>query len=173
MSLKPQDTLLLIKYWSNNQSRTVPSIREMAETIGLSASEISKGNKRLIAANLLAERNNQYYPEKNGLLEWLCYGVRYAYAAEQSGFGRGTATAWNCKLVKTDILPPIPALVWKSTRGEQEGIYIDPIHSSVVIAASRDKLLYEAFALIDAIRTGKPRELKIARDSLNTLIRSS
>jgi hypothetical protein len=63
----------------------------------------------------------------------LCYGVRYAYPAEQIGFGRGMSTAWNCPLVKSDILPPTPATVWQQPKGVIDGVIIARIHGSAAI----------------------------------------
>jgi predicted transcriptional regulator len=57
MHLKPQDTLLALKYWSLQQSNSDSTVRDIAESIGISASEVSKGTKPLMAARLLVEHN--------------------------------------------------------------------------------------------------------------------
>lgn len=173
MELKAQDTLLAIKYWSLNQDGQVSRVRHLAEAIGISASEVSKGTKRLMASHLAVERSGKLYVESGALLEWLCYGVRYAYPQESIGYGRGMATAWNCPLLKCDIVPPLPAWVWPVAAGNVEGILISPIHNAVPLAASRDENLYRVMSLLEAIRGGKPRELSIARDQLTKLIKGT
>ncbi|MFX4227440.1 MAG: hypothetical protein ACFHHU_06035 [Porticoccaceae bacterium] len=125
----------------------------------------------LQSAKLLVNRDKGIFVEQGALLEWLGYGVRYAYSAEVSGFGRGMPTGWNCPLIQSEMLPPSPPMVWAQPRGVVEGVYLKPIHSSVPLAASKDELLYQIFALVDVIRMGKSRELGIARDLLEKLVK--
>ena len=170
MELKPQDTLLALKYWSLKQEAQEVSVRGIAESIGISAGEVSKATKRLVASHLVVERSGVVYAESGALLEWLCYGVRYAYPLESIGYGRGMATSWNCPELKSEMVPPSPPLVWPVAGGDIEGALIKPFHNSVPFAASRDVWLYRAMSLVEAIRGGKPRELAIARDLLRDLI---
>lgn len=171
MILKPQDTLLALKYWSLRRSGQRSNVREVAESIGISAGEVSKGAKRLIAAHLLVERKDGLFAESGALLEWLCYGVRYAYPQESVGYGRGMATSWNCPLLESEIVPPSPALVWSVPGGKIDGALIKPIHESIPLIAGRDQQLYRLFSLLEAIRGGKPRELAIARNLLYRMIK--
>ena len=171
MLLKPQDTLLVLKYWSIKAQGQRLSVREKAESIKVSIGEISKSTRRLIAAHLVVERDGEFNVEKTALLEWLAYGVRYAYPMESIGYGRGMPTSWNCPRVKTEVVPPDPPIAWSVSGGKVEGTLISPIHESVPFAASNDELLYEALSLIEAIRGGKPRELAIAREALSVLVR--
>lgn len=171
MELKPQDTLLALKYWSLNNDDQDSSVREISDAIGISAGEVSKGSRRLIKAHLVVERSGRFFAESRALLEWLCYGVRYAYPHESVGYGRGVPTSWNCALLESEMTPLIPAQVWSYPGGEAEGTLIRPIHGSVPMAALRDANLYRALSLLEAIRGGKPRELKIARGLLTNLIR--
>lgn len=189
--LKPQDTLLALKYWSiksqgyssakqgspakesssgPDDRNLWPSVRQLAESIKISPGEISKSAKRLLASKLLVHRKGVYLAEKSALKDWLCYGVRYAYPVENAGYGRGTPTAWNCPLIESEIVPPTPPVVWPVSGGAVDGSLIRPIHESVSFAASNDQLLYEALSLVEAIRLGKPRELKIAREQLSNLL---
>lgn len=173
MVLKPQDTLLALKYWSLKQDGGESSVRGISNAIGISASEVSKGTKRLIAAHLVVERSGSVFVETGALLEWLCYGVRYAYPQESVGYGRGMATSWNCPLLESDMSPPIPPIVWAYSGGDVEGALIKPIHNSVPAAADRDDYLYRAMSLLEAIRGGKPRELVIARELLIKLLKGN
>lgn len=171
MELKSQDTLLALKYWSLKRSDQASSVRGISEAIGISASEVSKGTKRLVASHLVVERSGRVFAEVGALLEWLCFGVRYAYPQESVGYGRGMATSWNCRLLASEMAPPSPPWVWPVSGGDTEGALIKPIHDSVPLAAHRDAYLYQAMSLLEAIRGGKPRELAIARDLLNKLIK--
>ncbi|MCP3690018.1 MAG: hypothetical protein GY784_16565 [Gammaproteobacteria bacterium] len=171
MRIKPQDTLLLLKYWSLRLEDNKSGVRSIAEAIGISVSEVSKGTKRLVASHLVVERSGVVYAESGALLEWLCYGVRYAYPLESVGYGRGMATSWNCPVLKSEMVAPSPPLVWPVAGGDIEGALIRPIHNSVPFAAGRDERLYRAISLVEAIRGGKPRELVIARDLLTKLVK--
>jgi len=173
MILKPQDTLLLLKYWSVNKLNKIVSVRDLAKMLSISHGEVSKSTKRLMTARLVVERNGKVFAESNALLEWLCYGVRYAYPQENGGYGRGMETSWNCKVLNSEMVSPSPALVWPIPRGSVEGILIEPFYKSVPMVAVQDKLLYEVLSLIDAIRGGKPRELVIARKLLTNLIKDN
>ena len=173
MILKPQDTLLVLKYWSMKGQGLRMSVRELAESIKVSIGEISKSTKRLTSAHLVVEREGRVNTETGALQEWFCYGVRHAYPVESIGFGRGMPTAWNCPRVRTDIMPPEPPVVWSVSGGSVEGMMIKPIHESVPFAASNDELLYEALSLVEAIRLGKPRELAIAREELSIILESN
>ena len=171
MQLKPQDTVLALKYWSLKQDSLDSSVRDIAESIGISASEVSKGAKRLVAARIVVERDARMFAESGALLEWLSYGVRYAYPQESVGYGRGMATSWNCPILKSEMIPPTPALVWPVSGGDVEGALIKPFHESVPVAAGKDERLYRVLSLLEAIRGGKPRELGIARRILTDLIK--
>ena len=173
MELKPQDTLLVLKYWSLKRGGQDSSVRGISEAIGISASEVSKGTKRLMTSHLVVERSGSVFAESGALLEWLCYGVRYAYPQESVGYGRGMATSWNCPVLESEMTPPIPPLVWPYSGGDIEGALIKPIHDSVPAAARRDDYLYCAMSLLEVIRGGKPRELAIARELLTKLIKGN
>jgi len=170
MPLKAQDTLVAIKIWSLRCARREMPVREFADSVGISPGEVSKAVRRLINAGLVVERDAVWYVQQAGLCEWLSYGVRYAYAVKPSGFGRGVATSWNCALVESEMVAPSPALIWSQPGGNVEGVVIEPFHSKVPHASSLDDDLYRICALVDAIRLGKPRELKIARRELKQLL---
>lgn len=170
MHLKPQDTLLALKYWSLKQGSSDASVHDIAESTGISASEVSKGSRRLVIAGLVVEHNAGFVIESNALLEWLSYGIRYAYPQKSVGYGRGMATSWNCPGLESEVVPAVPALIWPVSGGDIEGVLIQPFYSSVPFAASRDEHLYRIMSLLESIRGGEPRELEIARTLLTKLI---
>lgn len=170
MSLKPQDTLLALKYWSQNRYNQHLSVRELAESVGLSPGEVSKSTKRLEASHLVSERSRVIFADSRNLMEWIAYGVRYAYPLEQEGYGRGIATSWSCPLIESEMLPPNPAWVWPLAGGRSEGVFIKPFYSSVPFAANKDEQLYRVLSIVEAIRGGKPREIAIARDLASQII---
>jgi hypothetical protein len=76
-------------------------------------------------------------------------------------------------VLKSEVVSPVPALVWQTVAGDTEGLLIKPVHQSVPLAASHDVMFYRVMSLVEAIRGGKPWELAIARKLLTNLIKGS
>ena len=66
-------------------------------------------------------------------------------------------------LVSTAADPPP---VWPDPVGEVRGLAFQPLHKLAPQAARADKNLYELLTLVDAIRSGRARERKIATKKL-------
>jgi len=164
MVLKPQDVLILLKLVSLG-SRDL-SFAALAESLHMSPSEVHAGLQRAQKARLYAEVTRQ--PLKENLAEYLVHGVKYSFPAEIGGKTRGIPTSYaaaplNAYLQVTD--EPL-APVWPTTNGTTSGLSFSPLYSSVPLAASQDSSLYELLCLIDAIRSGRVREQKIASELL-------
>jgi hypothetical protein len=56
--------------------------------------------------------------------------------------------------------------VWPDAQGKNKGLMIAPLFKTVGHAVRRDPELYALLALVDAIRTGSPREANLAKDLL-------
>ena len=59
--------------------------------------------------------------------------------------------------------------MWPDALGEKRGVALDPIHPSIpkALRENPDPTFYELLVLVDAIRSGRPRE----RDLAATLLR--
>ena len=147
------------------------SVLGIADSVLVSTGEISKSTRLLVASRLVVERSGSIYAEKGALLEWFSFGMRYMYPPVSAGYGRGVATSWSCPFIKSEILPPTPALVWALPGGNSEGELVQPFHASIPVAAENDDLLYIVLSLVDVIPAGKPRELAVARRLLKELIK--
>ncbi len=184
MIIKPQDTLIALKYCSiqlqmqgDQINKTLievglsPNygIRDLAEILGVSSSEISKATKRLEKARLVTVRDKAMVITRN-LFEWLVHGMRYYCPLKTEGFGRAVATGWNCPLLQSSMVPPKPGWGWANSKGDVEAELIAPFHVSVPIAARHDPWLYQALSLVDVLRGGKPRELVMAETELSVLM---
>lgn len=64
-------------------------------------------------------------------------------------------------------------LVWPHPDGDVRGESFEPLYPTAVDAARRDERLYECLALVDALRTGRARERRLAIDLLATKLRES
>lgn len=71
--LKPQDMLLALKYWPIRQSKRSFSVRRIAESAGISANEVSKGNKRLLASHLVVAHKINAPPFRSLFVEYSFY----------------------------------------------------------------------------------------------------
>jgi hypothetical protein len=60
--------------------------------------------------------------------------------------------------------------VWPDVDGKEYGQSIEPLYSNQVKASLEDAKLYEAMALLDMIRAGKTREVKMAIQQLKQII---
>lgn len=56
------------------------------------------------------------------------------------------------------------------SRGESVGLKVEPLYRNQVQAVKSDADLYLMLALIDVIRVGKLREIKVATEKLKKLI---
>ncbi|MFN3237008.1 MAG: hypothetical protein ACE37D_08100 [Pseudomonadales bacterium] len=171
MQLKPHDTVVALKYGclalqaSEAASVEKTSIRSLANSLGLSPGEVSKSNKRLLRAKLIAPSEGplEFNTVCQNMREWLCFGIQYAVLIESRGLGTGVVTGWSNPEVKSEMLARDIPQVWLYPGGSDYGEGISPLYPNAPAAANSDRNLHQILSLIDAIRTGKPRELEIAR----------
>jgi hypothetical protein len=169
--LKPQDIVILLKILSMQQSDLL-SQNQLALFLCMSASEVNAGIKRLVTSSLLSQRWAKMpilLPVKAACQECLIHGVKYFFPAKLGEFTRGIATSYAAPILAKHIISghdPIP--IWPYAEGDQKGMALEPLYRSVPesIAKYPDELFYEYLILIDAIRSGRARERKIAIDIL-------
>lgn len=188
MILKPQDTLVALKFHSINRNKIAkenqqtgfkepiglkPDFgqRDLSEAIGISQSEISKSVKRLEKSRLIVSREKDISVVKNNLIEWIIHGLKYYSPLEFEGYGRGIGTGWNCVSIISDMVPPSPGWAWADSGGDIEAEFVKPFHASVPLAAMNDKWMYKVLSVIEVIRGGKPRELARAHQFIETHIK--
>lgn len=79
-------------------------------------------------------------------------------------------TAYSALPLSSHISSTGEPVVWPDPEGEMRGEALHPIHKSVPNAARKDPRLYEALALLDAIRSGRAREREIAAKLLTEIL---
>jgi len=159
--LKPQDVLLLLKIISENN----PSWQQkpMAEALGLSQSEVSESVGRSKFARLLDPNGKIVFT--SGLMEFLQYGLRYVFPVQPGSVVRGIPTAHSAPPLNEKITSN-EKYVWPFGKGNIRGHSILPLYPSVPQAALKDAKFYELLALVDTLRVGRAREIKLAVDEL-------
>lgn len=174
--LKSQDIVILLKIISHrmlSKSKCEPdapfSQMQLATHLCISASEVHAGIKRLVLSGLLGpvlQKNKIIFlPIKSACEECLISGVKYFYPVKLGEYTRGMATSYAAPLFKKHIVlgnDPIP--VWPYGEGDQRGLAIEPLYSSVPRSLTEypDQFFYELLVLVDAIRIGRVRERNVA-----------
>ena len=155
--MKPQDVLLLLKIVSMNDKswNQIP----IAEALGMSQSEVSESVARSKYAGLLDPSGKQVM--KLSLMDFLQYGIRYAFPQKPGPVVRGIPTSHSASPLNNEI-QSTENYVWPYAKGSMRGHSIIPLYISVPKAALKDKDLYELLAMVDALRVGRAREKEIA-----------
>jgi hypothetical protein len=156
--LKPQDAMILLKLAVVSDGWTYPSL---AESLGMSASEVHAAVARVKLSGLYDERRRR--PNRKALLEFLAHGLRYVFPAERGPLTRGMPTAHAAPPLSAKIQSDgTPPPVWPDVEGTVRGEELRPLYRSAPAASRRDHALYELLTLVDAIRGGRARERKLA-----------
>jgi hypothetical protein len=163
--LRAQDIVVLLKL-AMLPGGERPRQADLGTALGLSQAEVHKALKRAAEAGLYEPQQSAVL--RRALLELLEHGVRYVYPARLGGPSRGLPTAWAA--------PPLSLKlrggndqerpVWAHPDGKVRGPAVKPLYETVPEAALHDVRLYEALALVDAIRLGGARERKLAVEEL-------
>jgi hypothetical protein len=141
----------------------------LSKRVGVSASECNEAVKRAVTCGLLRKPRigNRPIPASRALLEFLIHGLKYVFPGEEGTLARGIPTAFAAPVLSQKLLSAGEHIyVWPDPRGNATGLTLKPIHKAVPFAVRYDPIFYELIALIDAIRFGKIREVKIASEEL-------
>lgn len=144
---------------------------DLGHELSMSTSEVHAATQRAEMSRLVTRESGQLRASRLSLQEFILHGVKYVFPALQGGITRGMATGIAAPPLRTffaqnEALGP----VWPDPKGEERGLSLQPIYPSVPAAARADFLLYEALALVDALRAGAAREREIAASELMSLL---
>jgi len=172
--LKPQDVVVLLDLaLRQGGDWTYPQV---AAKLGMSASEVHAAIRRSVLARLaVAPPGKPISVNRRNLLEFLVHGARYAFPVVRGPATRGHPTSHAAPVLEKRIvddagLPP----VWPDAAGPVRGESFSPLYpsASVVTAIVADRALYDAVALVDAIRGGSARERQVASGLLEKVLES-
>lgn len=163
--MRPQDVAILLKIVAKNQEDW--QIQPLSDELRISIAEISESLNRSRMAALVDFKKKR--PNRNNLMEFLQHGVKYVFPQNPGAMSRGLPTAHSHPFMKKHILSETN-YVWSDAKGEVLGQAIDPFYGRQVEAARDDSEFYLMLALVDAIRVGRVREVKIARDELKRIL---
>jgi len=161
--MKGQDIVVLLKLAAKDSPEW--SYSGLADELAMSASEVHAALKRNLNAGLY--NPNSRRENRAALLEFLVHGVRYVFPAQPGPIRTGLPTSYAaeplCRRIQFDSreAPVMPLL-----QGPSRGPEIEPLYRSAPRAALKDPRLHHLLALVDALRTGRARERKIAGELL-------
>ena len=174
--IKPQDVVVLVKllvqpdgkHWSQNS---------LAFELCLSPSQINSAFKRLVIAGLMTSYQppNKPQPIIQACEEFFIHALKYIFPAKLGEIARGVPTSYSGPSLKIQIVAgndPIP--VWPYGEGEERGVSLKPLYSSVPESVSKypDPIFYDLLTLIDAVRSGRAREKQLAIQKISNILKS-
>lgn len=162
--LKPQDLLVALKL-AVNRTREF-TISSLADELGLALSVVHGCVSRAAYARLITRTTGSPRAVGAAVREFVIHGAKYAFPVELGAATRGVATAIAAPVLARHFekveLPP----VWPDPEANNWGPAVTPLHGAAVFASKQDPQMYDALALLDAIRVGAAREREIAAREL-------
>jgi len=165
--MKSQDILVVLKVLSKSIANKKWIQRDLANELGLSVGEINASLKRNQKSGFL---NPDFLPIKYAIKEFLLHGFKYCFPAEIGQPTRGIKTAHAADFIaKKFISNEIPP-VWPDPDGMDKGYEFKPLYKSAPFAAKADPQLYRYLVLLDILRSGRKREVNMAKSILENEI---
>jgi hypothetical protein len=160
--MRPQDIVVLLKIISMHDSnwRNI----DIANAIQISPSEVSEALNRCKIAGLID--SNKRSVHINSFKEFLIYGLKYVFPVEPGAIVRGIPTAHSAPPISNHISSDKDIYVWPYAHGNQRGQAIEPLYETLPAVVQNDVFFYELLVIVDTIRIGRVREIKIAIEEL-------
>ncbi len=170
LSMKGQDVLVLLKLAARGSRDW--NYAGLANELEMSASEVHASLKRSLSSGLYNPDSRR--ENRAALLEFLTHGVRYVFPALPGPIRVGLPTSYAAEPLRKRIqFDPQEAPVMPLLDGPCRGPEIAPLYPSAPKAAQKDERLHRLLALVDALRSGRARERKIATELLNRELEAS
>ena len=165
MSLKPFDIVVVLR--AHLWPHAAPwSYERLGAAVGVSASQAHAALRRLAAAGLYRDADRSL--RVHAFIGFATHGIPYVFPANPGAPAVGMPTAHAAPPLRDELVGGM-AYVWPCGAGVS-GLAVEPLHPTVPDAAARSPELYEALALIDALRVGRVRERQLAVPALERLL---
>jgi len=161
--MRPQDIVVLLKIITIRSEDWY--IKDIAYSLKMSQSEVSEALNRCKIAGLIDSKKRKVH--LNSFKEFLIYGLKYVFPAEPGNLVRGIPTAHSAPPINEYISEGKDVYVWPYAKGMKRGQAIRPLYRTLSEVVLEDQHLYELLSIVDTIRIGRAREIKIAIDELN------
>lgn len=150
--MRPHDIAVLLKIIVSPEGWMH---KNLADALKISQAEISYSLNRSMLAGLIDGSKRKV--NRQALLEFLQYGLPYAFPAVKGPVMRGVPTAYAAPVMAGHVITTDP-VVWAHPKGQARGESVVPLYPNAVEAALGDRELYDLLALVDVLRLGKVRE---------------
>lgn len=147
--MRPQDIVILLKIVALQSDNWLN--KDLATQLQISNSEVSESLNRSFISELLGSEKRKVYRE--GLLEFLVYGLKYAFPAMPGRLARGMPTAYSAPVLSNEYVVD-DSYIWPVSGEITKGVVITPLYHTVPEACKQDSTLYELLTLTDALRVG-------------------
>jgi len=161
--MRPQDIVVLLKIIALKHDDWYNS--DLAQTLKISPSEVSEALNRCKIAGLIDSKKRKV--NINSFVEFLIYGLKYVFPVEPGAIVKGIPTAHSASPIKEHISSGDDTYVWPYAKGSHRGQSIEPLYKTLPQIVQGDEFFYELLTIVDTIRVGRVREIKIAIDELN------
>lgn len=163
--MRPQDIVVLLKIILLGKNEW--QFQDLSRSLYISGAEINASLNRSKSAGLIDF--NRKRVNKLALLEFLEHGLQYVFPVMPGSLSKGLPTAHSHPALQQNIISD-SIYVWPDLHGKEYGQAIDPLYNNQVKAALEDSSLYEALAIVDILRAGKNREVKIGIQRLKKIL---
>ena len=163
--MRPQDIVVLLKLISAEKEPL--NLTGLSHSLFLSLSEVSESLNRSQIAGLVDYDKKKVF--RQNLMEFIEHGAKYVFPQRPGSMVRGLPTAHSHPFMEKKISGDIP-YVWPDNQGDLIGLELLPFYEKQVEAARQDSTLYKLLALVDVLRIGKVREIKLAVPELKKMI---
>jgi len=161
--MKPQDILILLKILSKSIGKEQWIQQDLSRELGLSVGEVNASLKRNQKSGFL---NSEFLPVKYAIKEFLLHGFKYCFPPEMGQPTRGIKTAHAADFISDKFISNDAPPVWPFPEGADKGYEFKPLYKSVPFAVKSDQQLYRYLVLLDILRSGRKREINIAKSML-------
>lgn len=165
--MRPQDIAILL--WIASLKNEQWTMKDVSIKLDVSAGEVSESLSRSSYAGLVSADKKTVM--KSSLLEFIEHGLKYVFPVQPGPIARGLPTAHSA-LPLNRIIKSNADFVWPWPRGNHRGEAIEPLYPKAPDACNKDENLHELLALVDAVRLGRPREIKSAMEEITRRIHS-
>ena len=164
--MRPQDVVILLKIIALDNKKVGWFAKDLAKELHISPSEVSESLRRCVESNLIDF--NKRRVNRQNLLEFIQFGLKYVFPANVGMDARGIPTAHSHSFMKE--FENGSGYVWPEISGIVRGASVDPLYPNMVKAVKEDEILYKLLALVEVIRVGRVREVAVAKDELKKMI---
>ncbi|MFP4686953.1 MAG: hypothetical protein ACLFN5_02465 [bacterium] len=163
--LKSKDIAILLKIHLNTDDWTY---EQMSGELYIGTGELYRCLKRCQKGRLYKKESRQVVLEP--LYEIIVHAVKYIYPASVGNFTRGIPTAHSASPLKENLMSEKEdQYVWEHPEGEHRGMSVSPFYPKIE-ACREDPLFYKSLILVDGLRIGRARELKMSKIELKKLL---